>query len=150
MTSSSWPFLPDNLEPFVGGTTTVIFSSQFRPLLVLNEDVGAPAVSSSISTSSEPSTPFSILFDPSVCDWSFFSIPVPDASLVAPLVAGPDLALLAAARAVGVDLSLAPELWEFERAFSPLADEEVSDLLFDRKERLSAGIFPKLSSSAEH
>jgi hypothetical protein len=54
------------------------------------------------------------------------------------------LALLAAARVVGADLSLALELWEFELAFSPLADEEVSDLLFDRRERLSAGIFPKL------
>ena len=58
-----------------------------------------------------------------------------------------DLALLAAARVVGA-LSFAPELWEFEFAFSPLADEELSGLLFDRKERLSAGIFLKLSSSA--
>jgi hypothetical protein len=61
---------------------------------------------------------------------------------------GADLALLAAARVVGA-LSFAPELWESERPFSPLADEEVSDLLFDRRERLSAGIFLKLSSSAE-
>jgi hypothetical protein len=67
-----------------------------------------------------------------------------DAPLAAPFFAGADLALLAAARVVGAALSLALELWEFERAFSPLADEEVSDLLFDRRERLSAGIFPKL------
>ena len=59
-----------------------------------------------------------------------------------------DLALLAA-RVEGAALSLALELCEFERAFSPLADEELSDLLFDRRERLSAGIFLKLSSSAK-
>lgn len=51
------------------------------------------------------------------------------------------LALLAAAR-VGAGLSLLElELCEVERPFSPLADEEVSDLLFDLRERLSAGIF---------
>ena len=51
------------------------------------------------------------------------------------------LALLAAAR-VGAGLSLLElEFCEVERAFSPLADEEVSDLLFDLRERLSAGIF---------
>jgi hypothetical protein len=38
------------------------------------------------------------------------------------------------------------ELCESERAFSPLADEEVSDLLFDRNERLSAGIFLQLEA----
>lgn len=52
-----------------------------------------------------------------------------------------DLALLAAPRPEA-DLSLLePEVCELERAFSPLADEEVSDLLLDLKERLSAGIF---------
>lgn len=75
-------------------------------------------------------------------------MPAFDAPL-APFFAGAAFALLAAARVVGAALSFALELWEFERAFSPLADEEVSDLLFDRRERLSAGIFPKLSSSAE-
>jgi hypothetical protein len=60
-----------------------------------------------------------------------------------------DLALLAAAR-FGAALSLLElELCELERAFSPLADEEVSDLLFDRKERLSAGIFLQLEAPAE-
>lgn len=59
-----------------------------------------------------------------------------------------DLALLAAAR-VGAGLSLLElELCEPERAFSPLADEEVSDLLFDLKERLSAGIFLALCAAA--
>lgn len=67
-----------------------------------------------------------------------------DAPLEAPFLAGALLALLGAARVVGAALSLALELWEFERTFSPLADEEVSDLLFDRRERLSAGIFAKL------
>jgi hypothetical protein len=110
----------------------------------LKEDVGAPAVSSPISTSSEPFTPFSVDFDPFTWDWSSSPIPLFDAPLVAPFFAGADLALLAAARVVGAALSLALELWEFELAFSPLADEEVSDLLFDRRERLSAGIFPKL------
>lgn len=57
-----------------------------------------------------------------------------------------DLALLAAAR-FGAALSLLElELCELERAFSPLADEEVSDLLFDRNERLSAGIFLQLEA----
>lgn len=51
------------------------------------------------------------------------------------------LALLAAARP-GADLSLLElDVWESERAFSPLADEDESGLLFDLKERLSAGIF---------
>jgi hypothetical protein len=60
------------------------------------------------------------------------------------------LALLAAAR-VGATLSLLElEFWEVEGAFSPLADEELSDLLFDLKERLSAGIFSfPAGSSAE-
>jgi hypothetical protein len=147
ITTSSPLSLPDDLEPLVGGTTTVIFSSPLRSLLVLNPDVGAPAVSSPISTSSEPFTPFSVDFDPFVCE-SFSPISPFDAPF-ASFLAGADLALLAAARVVGAALSFALELWEFERAFSPLADEEVSDLLFDRKERLSAGIFLKLSSSGE-
>jgi hypothetical protein len=52
------------------------------------------------------------------------------------------LALLAA-RVVGAALSLGLELefWELERFLSPLADDEVSDLLLDLRDRLSAGIF---------
>lgn len=58
--------LPDDLEPLVGGTTTVIFWSPSRSLLALNEDVGAPAVSSPISTSSLALAPFAPLFFESV------------------------------------------------------------------------------------
>jgi hypothetical protein len=66
---------------------------------------------------------------------------MPESEAVFEEAAFVDLALLAAARE-GAGLSLLElELWEPERVFSPLADEEVSDLLFDRKERLSAGIF---------
>jgi hypothetical protein len=53
-------------------------------------------------------------------------------------LAGAGLALFAADRVVGAALSLELEL---ERALSPLADDEVSPLLFDRSERLSTGIF---------
>lgn len=66
---------------------------------------------------------------------------MPESEAVFEEAAFVDLALLAAAR-VGAALSLLElELCEPERVFSPLADEEVSDLLFDLKERLSAGIF---------
>lgn len=55
-----------------------------------------------------------------------------------------DLALLAAAR-LGAGWSLLELVFcEVERPFSPLADEEVSDLLFDLRERLSAGILGEL------
>lgn len=39
---------------------------------------------------------------------------------------------------VGTGLSLALELWEFDRPFSPLADDDVS--LLDRRLRRSLGI----------
>lgn len=59
----------------------------------------------------------------------------------APFLAGAALALFAADRVVGAALSLLDaEFCELERAFSPFVDE-VSDLLFDLKERLSTGIF---------
>jgi hypothetical protein len=77
---------------------------------------------------------------------------MPESEVVFEEAAFVDLALLAAAR-VGAGLSLLElELWEPERVFSPLAEDEVSDLLFDLKERLSAGIFCGLgvaSSSGE-
>lgn len=65
--------------------------------------------------------------------------------LLVDLLAGADLVLLAVARP-GADLSLLElEFWEFVRAFpAPLADEEVSDLLFDLRDRLSAGILSSL------
>lgn len=66
--------------------------------------------------------------------------------LFAPFLAGAALALFAADRVVGVALSLELELWDPERVFSPLADDEGSALLFDLRERLSAGIFPAGSS----
>lgn len=108
--SFSLPGLSEDLDPLVGGTTTVIFSSPFRFLLELIEDVGAPAVSSSISTSSEPFTPFSVDLEPLTCDLSSSPMPASDAPLAAPFFAGAAFALLAAARVVGAALSLAPEL----------------------------------------
>lgn len=60
----------------------------------------------------------------------------------APFLAGAVLALFAADRVVGAALSLLDVEFELERAFSPFVDDEVSDLLFDLKERLSTGIFP--------
>jgi hypothetical protein len=66
---------------------------------------------------------------------------MPESEVVFEEAAFVGLALLVAAR-VGAGLSLLElELWEPERVFSPLAEEEVSDLLFDLNERLSAGIF---------
>lgn len=54
----------------------------------------------------------------------------------------PDFALLAGARA-GAALSLLElELCELRRTLSLLAGKGISDLLFDLRERLSAGIFP--------
>lgn len=59
-----------------------------------------------------------------------------------------DVAFLAAAvfafaAAARVCTGLSLEVWELERAFSPFADDEVSDLLLldDLSERLSIGIF---------
>lgn len=100
-------------------------------------------MSSSISTSSTPLTPFSTGSEPFACGWS----PPMGLELLAPLpaapfLAGADLALFAADRVVGAALSLLDvELCELERAFSPFVEDEVSDLLFDRRERLSTGIF---------
>jgi hypothetical protein len=59
-------------------------------------------------------------------------------AVAAAFLAGAGLALFAADRVVGAALSLELEL---ERALSPLADDEVSPLLFDLSERLSTGIF---------
>jgi hypothetical protein len=66
----------------------------------------------------------------------------------APRLAGAVLTLFAADRVTGAALSLLDVEFELECAFSPFVDDEVSDLLFDLRERLSTGIFPGWGSYA--
>lgn len=78
-----------------------------------------------------PLTPFSTGSDPFVCGLS------PDASFVTPFLADWDLPFDEGAL-VGTGLSLEFELCEFERAFSPLVEDE--DSLLDLRFLRSPGI----------
>lgn len=67
-------------------------------------------------------------------------------SLLAPLAADLVLGLFAAGRAA-FSLLLEGPFCELERAFPLFADDVLSDLLFDLKERLSTGIFGSFAAS---
>ena len=122
---------PESLEPFGGGTTTVISSSPSLPVPTL---IGSTA-SSSISTSSVPFTPFSTGSEPFGLD---FPAPVSFAAVLLLPFLDDGVFPFAEVLRVGTGLSLELELCELDRAFSPFVDEEFS--LLDRRFLRSPGI----------